>query len=206
MRERPILLKAIEVKMILTGWPTRIRRPLADQALGPQLRRQEALLSRAAAHGLGDGSHQFKSPYGYRGDRLWVRETWQKFTRAGKPFYVYAASTPGDVFEFEHPKTGLTHQKKVAQWRSSTHMKRAACRIVLEITNVALERIQETSIDDAILAGANWPFQPESEGGLQETRRLLRQLDFPRLWNRQHGEGSYERNDWVWVISVRRVQ
>jgi hypothetical protein len=76
--------------------------------------------------------------FGQVSDLLWVRETWRKsdFTLNG---FTYKAAA--------HPQIS---QKG---WKTSIHMPREACRMVLEITSVRPERLNEISEADAIAEG-----------------------------------------------------
>jgi hypothetical protein len=118
------------------------------------------------------------------GDRLWVRET----------FAQDVAGCPGGIsYRADHldPKgDGPAHPMK---WRPSIFMPRAASRILLEITDVHVERLQEISDEDARAEGYD------------------RSHAFPRewfalLWERIHGPGSWHANPWVWAITFRRLE
>ncbi|WIX23715.1 hypothetical protein PUV44_12290 [Xanthomonas arboricola pv. corylina] len=103
------------------------------------------------------------SSYGKTGDRLWVRETWADLTathgrhwerknavtglyeRGIHPFLWYAAD--GD-----QPDMGDGEINR-ERWRPSIHMPRSACRLVLEITDVRVERLQAISEADALAEG-----------------------------------------------------
>jgi hypothetical protein len=73
-------------------------------------------------------------------------------------------------------------------------MPRWASRITLEITGVRVERVQEISEVDSIAEGT-YP------GGFA-TRRA--KPFFRNAWNEAY-PGSWDRNDWVWVLEFRRI-
>ncbi|EIV6999810.1 hypothetical protein L9475_005656, partial [Klebsiella pneumoniae] len=76
-------------------------------------------------------------PYGVPGDRIWVRETWARYNIDQNTHDIaYRATTPADW-----PEEG--------RWRPSIHMPRWASRIVLEITDVRVERLNAISPEDA---------------------------------------------------------
>lgn len=140
------------------------------------------------------GSH-----YGAPGDRLWVREAWHPAPHG----YCYLADKTHDP---EGPGCTLPEPK----WRPSIHMPRAACRLVLEITDVRLQRLQDTTPEDAQAEGTwtefadecarkGWAFDPVSNG---EPLRLFRES-----WNRINEKRGYgwDANPWVWAITFRRV-
>lgn len=100
-------------------------------------------------------------------------------------------------------------------WRPSIHMPRWACRIVLEVTDVRVERLQAITVEDA-----------EAEGAIKvgpiETfpHRRLYGFDMPidefwrqspvdaymHLWDKINGAGSWDSNPWVWVVSFKRIE
>ncbi len=90
-------------------------------------------------------------PYGVPGDRLRVRETWQyedaEYDPAlgGGPIYPERIWYRADCIEEDAKQP----------WRPSIHMPRWASRLLLEVTDVRAERVQEISEEDAIAEGAS---------------------------------------------------
>lgn len=85
-------------------------------------------------------------------------------------------------------------------WTPSIHMPRWACRTVLEISEVRVERLHEITEDDAV------------KEGVMLTGRCIDKPDglsyvaaFRTLWESINGPGSWALNPWVWVISFQRV-
>jgi hypothetical protein len=131
---------------------------------------------------------QWKRP----GNRLWVRETWA-YERDGTRCpddtgILYRATDPG----WDDEETGL-------RWRPSIFMPRWASRILLEITEVRVERLQEISAADCWAEGiesAGWDC--ERYGSVVECYR--------DLWESISGAGTWAANPWVWVVSFKRLQ
>jgi hypothetical protein len=123
-----------------------------------------------------EGGPCLKCPYGQPGDRLWVREAW---TDAGE-ITIYRADTDGLC-------------RKNIRWKPSIHMPRKESRILLEITDVRIERLQDISSEDCHAEG--------SACGIEACIDI-----FARSWESLHGPGSWEKNPWVWVISFRRLK
>ena len=92
------------------------------------------------------------------------------------------------------------------------HMPRWASRITLEITEVRVERLQDISFEDALAEGvADYRplIEPECNDG-ETADQCARRLQWPQreyrlLWESINGNGSWERNDWVWVVGFKRV-
>lgn len=209
MKERPILFSAPMVRAILEGRKTMTRRVvknsinelhirgnpvqlLADWALSG-LRSFEGNVAEFEIQCDVDDTYyeQTKCPYGTPGDRLWVRETWQKNTmQTGFPYYYRA--TDEDFVS--------------GPWRPSIFMPRAASRILLEIESVRVERLLGITNEDAIAEGVErWPDENWKSYGKHTGKYTHPRDSFLSLWQSINGPNSWEQNPWVWVIEFKRV-
>ena len=131
-------------------------------------------------------------PYGQRGDKLWVRETWQYSWAPEdadlKDCYIYKADFP---------------EYKATPWRPSIHMPRSGSRITLEITGVRVERLQDISQADALAEGIR--DLGDGIGELDMSYGLQKAL-FKNLWQSINGSESWDANPWVWVIEFKKVE
>lgn len=82
------------------------------------------------------------------------------------------------------------------RWRRGMFMFRWASRILLEITEIRVERLQDISEEDAIAEGCF------ALGDCECT--AVRQ--YGELWESINGDGSWNANTWVWVIEFRKIQ
>ncbi|WP_420105752.1 hypothetical protein [Herbaspirillum huttiense] len=229
MKERPILFSAPMVRAILAGDKTQTRR-IAKDVRHPDLGNVYApgalVLEREPQHVIDRAC-----PYGRPGDRLWVRETWQyaDWTEEGEPHIGYAADGERILIE-EYPEEWGKRLEEVwcelsapknydidnraadRRWRPNIHMPRWACRILLEITGVRVERLQDISEAGCWAEGIE-----EIDGSLDDlkivemAKRMGRCVDdvaptFAALWESISGPGSWDANPWVWVIEFRRVK
>jgi hypothetical protein len=203
MKERPILLSGPTVRAILEERQTQMRRIVKGIALdwlAPDMFTPEFTANP-------DNS---LSPYGYAGDRLWVRETWglDAYTgdlqfsikyRAGGDSYVTERNGSDEwVPIYQRYIDGCGLDDKWDRWRPSIHMPRWASRITLEVTGVRAERLQDISEDDA-----------KAEG----VEPLARQIGtdyrgaFQNLWDSINKDRTpWDSNPWVWVVEFRRVE
>ncbi|WP_406904875.1 hypothetical protein [Klebsiella oxytoca] len=171
--------------------------------------------SQSDATGLKSRSKPFACPFGTVGDRIWVRETWwqagQSHARypdddeygwygSRRVFYAADGNPPNEPND-HYPK-GLRGGKFSAAkpnhlWRKrpSIHMPRWASRILLEITDVRVERLRTMSQDDA-----------RAEGVIAASGPMEAGLAFRELWDSIYGEESWKANPWVWVIEFKRVE
>lgn len=85
------------------------------------------------------------------------------------------------------------------KWKPSIYMPRSASRILLEITNVRVERLNECTFSDAQAEG--WPSR-ELSG---EPNRLDPINWYKRTWESINGTGSWNLNPWVWVIQFEVI-
>lgn len=140
-----------------------------------------------------------RCPFGAVGDRLWVRETWQ-VTDWIHPSndewgYIYRASENGKEWE-----ENMVDWK----WKPSIYMPREASRILLEITGVRVERLQDITDEDAIAEGVEekegW-FLDYANGGYHASPYY----SYSTLWEEINGKGSWAQNPFVWAITFKNV-
>lgn len=196
VKERPIIFSGPMVRAIRDGRKTQTRRIIKPHPVDVVtfLTRDN---SPTGEYGLCFHprvvSKRMQCPYGVPGDRLWVRETWAyRYNDDGAPVsptqYLYAATDSWDG-------------RRVP----SIHMPRCASRVLLEITDVRAQRVQEISEEDAIAEGVS------CAGGIWfgagEPREAPRAA-FAALWdsiNAKRGFG-WVVNPWVWAISFKVVE
>ena len=203
MKERPILFSGPMVRAIIEGRKTVTRRVMKLQPdfLGSMTDPSTPFKT------VGAGLHgQIVCPYGQPGDRLWVRETFAVYGDEKMAAIHYRADRPHDV------------GRKGTGYKPSIHMPRWACRILLEITAVRVERLQdgdgETAFESRYLAeGINrihhgdgeyyyHAFQSEPGPG-----NWVDPIDAWReLWVAVNGAESWAANPWVWVVEFKRVE
>ncbi len=174
VKERPILFSAPMVRAILEGRKTQTRRIVKPQP-EPDGRGGHDWPSNLCKSMVSVRDMVSLGPYGYRGDRLWVREAFycDDFTAndldAARSGYV--GQPPSDERLVEQWRKALDYRADHdcntyeagcpcadddgrSCWKPSIHMPRWASRIELEITGVRVERVQAISMADAIAEGA----------------------------------------------------
>lgn len=192
MKERGMIFNGEMVRAILDGRKTQTRRPVKfpvlDKNLGCELAGNELAGELSAGNYL-------NSAFGKPGDRIWVRETWARYNIDQNSHDIaYRATTPADW-----PEEG--------RWRPSIHMPRWASRILLEITDVRVERLNAISQENAQAEGmelTGWrPTYSDPDSGGE----VMTPYDnFAELWSSIYGDESWKANPWVWVIEFKRVK
>lgn len=204
MKERGMIFNGEMVRAILDGRKTQTRRPVKfpvhDKNLGCELAGNELAGELSAGNYL-------NSAFGKPGDRIWVRETWQAIhDYCDENGHVderrYARSIPRHRGNYWHPVYeeawgNESREDREFPWRPSIHMPRWASRILLEITDVRVERLKSISDGDAIREGCSTADMKSGDCVADV---------FARLWASIYGDESWNSNPWVWVIEFKRVE
>ena len=200
MKERPILFSAPMVRALRAGTKTQTRRVVKDRHID------------AAPPACFFQWLRERCPYGQPGDRLWVRETWA--------YGVHALAAERDEDgPFVYAADGTVQGRLCDRWRPSIHMPRAASRILLEITAVRVELLQDISDNDIEAEGtARWVkdggkvmcpppgfdgWWPDEDGNLYVKPN---RVAFCSLWESVNGLRAWDANPWVWVIDFKRAE
>lgn len=215
-KERPILFSAPMVRALLAGTKTQTRRALATQpGDGAEVSCARASLNRAMTKPViaatwyvpaADGSTMCICPYGMPGGRLWVRESWRAADHLNKE--KPSAIPPGSPVIYEADQSGDLPPFNAGRGRPGMFMPRWASRILLEVTEVRVERLQDCSEADARAEGiersgeCNWrDYLDHPHNDFTSACRSYRSL-----WDQINGAGAWEANPWVWAVSFRRVE
>ncbi|MBE5213248.1 hypothetical protein IG611_01710 [Pectobacterium sp. A535-S3-A17] len=178
----------------------------------------------------------YRCPFGQVGDRLWVRETWSllgnedactidwndNLVKGGgvDAARIYRASCeqkPGDYGLWSIPddadwKPHTDDMKFEGAWTPSIHMPRWASRIILEITDVRVERLNDISEQDCWAEGID-----EIDGRFENVEIIDMAVKlgcciedakpmFALLWQSIYGAESWSANPWVWAVSFKRIE
>ncbi len=149
-------------------------------------------------------------PYGYPGDRLWVKEAYaaHELYEALKPSEIPAEGRVWSRLWFAARDSGCEDgpdHSDAGRWRNCLFMPLWASRITLEVTDVRVERVQGISEEDAIAEGVD----AVSMAAMPRQGTWTRRQDFAQIWNKLNGKKpgcSWDDNPWVWVIEFRRIE
>ncbi|EOY5362040.1 TPA: hypothetical protein MIQ47_00880 [Klebsiella pneumoniae] len=237
MKERGMIFNGEMVRAILDGRKTQTRRPIKWKQtrfteIGEREDGSKWPWSEDAEHAC-DFWHP--CPFGAVGDRIWVRETWATLGNedgccidwegnlckgdersAARIYRASCEQRPGDYGLWSIPddaywKPHTKEHKFEGAWRPSIHMPRWASRILLEITNVGVQRLQDISSGDAVREGicqlpasGRYCVSPGDQyfGGASRSAKEV----YSWLWSSIYGEESWKANPWVWVIEFKRIE
>jgi hypothetical protein len=217
IKERPIILSSQEVNAVLAGHKTQ-HRVLAltseqvkegfewsmggsggDNAIfikGVDIERSELLVK--------------PCPFGTFGDRLWVQEQHYRH-----PDEHYLLTTKPYYFADGHLTLDDRHDAGLLDMYEAKDMPRWASRILLEITDIRIERVQDISEDDALASGlivqtcqqgSQWFLNPTSKMRSNVFHRDEWIGGFASYWDSLNGKLSFNENPWVWVIEFKVIK
>ncbi|TXG96520.1 MAG: hypothetical protein E6R08_09305 [Nevskiaceae bacterium] len=206
MKERPILFSGPMVRAILSGQKTVTRRVVKPQFQAAPVDVVDGVPSwdsptNYAGEVQMNTQHGKPCPYGKPGDRLWVREAWAQ---------INVAQAPGESWVVYRECDNRTDYG--GPWKPSIHMRRRDSRILLEVTDVRVERLQDISDDQAEAEGIEGCIPscpgPYDEHGNPECdcMNLTYKQSFQALWESINGRKSWDADPWVWVVEFKRIE
>jgi hypothetical protein len=226
-KERPILFSAPMVRAILEGRKTVTRRAVKGSGLnfladftpeyvalpenrfcpygkpGDRLWVRESWQDVHSAQ-VNDGRYTQQGRAGIPGP---PGVTYQTIYRADGPYPVvyHSHAHPYRMLQPD-PAHGMTAPAEggYTGWTPSIHMPRWASRILLEITDVRVERLQDISRADIRAEGLQCPPELASDDASPNYRDWF-PTAWQELWEAINGAGSWTANPWVWVVEFKRV-
>ena len=167
MKERPILFNGPMVKVLKAGQKTQTRRVATKWARRSGVERRVAKWERRSGVDMGCEG---------------VRNAELVELGFNKPDQAESLQYRADE-EMKGP------------WRPSIFMPRWASRILLEITGVRVERVQDIALNDA-----------KAEGVDMYSAQFP--VEFKGLWDSLNAKRGYgwDVNPWVWVVEFKRVE
>lgn len=199
MREHPLLMKGPLVRATLEGRKTQTRRPVKTESLpDPGFVWAECLCREIDPSDTPCLTCLARFPgIPEAGDRLWVRETW---TAA-----MHEPKGPADCLYRADDNRGVEDLAE-AKWTPSIHMPRWACRLVLPLVSVRVERAQDISEADAWAEGyeEHWQRRVKEAGADGPLGRPDARGWFAMLWDKLYG--TWGKNPWVVVYEWGQIE
>lgn len=215
--ERPILFSAPMVRALLAGAKTQTRRRLAMPEPSHELARPPTRFDFTPAFKAHGGWCGFSDdwsrvtqwtacPYGFVGDRLWVRETLREYDEG----WGYAADQAPILMRRDDSRypamLSWAHHKETTTC-VSIHMPRWASRLTLEITDIRIERLQAITNEDAAAEGMRGPMIDRDLDRVVSQIGLAPRDAYAKLWDTINGKRApWSSNPWVWVVTFSVAQ
>lgn len=171
-------------------------------------------------------------PYGKPGGRVYVREAWSLSTGLQDDHNGVVTYRDGGTKVIHwrdghriHDRYGYIEKgtSAAARIRPGIHMPRWACRTVLELTDVRVERLKDITESDAEKEGfarkCGCAVPPPVLKGVPRGGRDIQcptccqwlysaEYQFQKLWDELNGPRghSWGSNPWVWVLTFKKVE
>lgn len=233
VKERPILFSGAMVRALLAGSKTQTRRVVKGLEYDADMLGGVYMFNPPKGMGSDTAFAYCKNPaastlllatcpYGQPGERLWVRETIYAHpafssagAKAGLCGGLFTAEGENCAFRGYVADGGYTKPFKQIP---AIHMPRAASRLLLEITAVRCERLQNISEADAVAEGIEPVFCPTLTVPAKKWKNYQGRAycdgmnlnhateSYQTLWASINGPDSWAANPWVWVVEFKVVE
>jgi len=137
-----------------------------------------------------------------------VRETWARVGNDDPGYLTFGATYPSCL----PPELENIPPASQIRWKPSIHMFRRDSRILLEITDVRVERLQDISEEQALAEGiiphvrGGWHWHQHDPSNVDDWHQFgfkSPAFAFQDLWIGTGGD--WDANPWVWVVEFKRV-
>ncbi len=188
---KPILFNTEMVRAILDGRKTVTRR--IAKFLGNRNPNWTGYVKDGNQLYNGTNEPCLKNPAYQKGEYMYVRETWTHLgtDEQNNPYLAYKARAP-------HLQDNM-----YIKWHPSIHMPKEAARILLRVTDVRVERLQDITEEQAVKEGAM--YLP-----INDYEYAPAVFNFAYIWNSTIMSADlvkygWDANPWVWVYEFERV-
>lgn len=220
MKEHPILMQGPFVRAILDGHKTQSRRPIKKEAT-PDVGFEwaECLCREIDPSDTPCVTCEARFPgLPSAGDKLWVRETFAIVhgCRDMDTGYIDDWMVPRDlpkdddhgfwtVLYRADDRFDESKEDRGFSWRPMIHMPRWACRLVLPLVSVRVERVQSITETDARAEGLRRTENGWTDGATGYDVTSARAA-FQELWASIYGQEAWDSNPWVWVAEWKEIE
>ena len=219
INDKPIIFDANEVNAVLAGNKTQHRVPVdVDHSVVLTYHSLEA--GGAVPERL--DALPFDCPFGNVGDQLWVREpfipdppdghdAWEDEDSVTNYFQWDGCGSklseiPKRLRKPEHVIYKASWQDPESMvWLSASQMRKWASRILLEITDIRIERVQDISEDDAKAMGLKPDYCDHKYQTCEDIGCIGKWASALFLHLRYEKKLAVHYTDWVWVIEFKIV-
>ena len=216
MKSRPIMFSTPMIQALSHKSQTRRTRGLERINQNPEGWKLDTMINGSTACFLPVNSNDpvdvvfIKCPYGVKGDRLWVRETWRPYSE-DKVRIEYKAD--GVIIDYPEQPDFFFYACG-DKWRSAMFMFRWMSRHLLELVEEPIpQRLWDITEQDAIVEGAPAGYIEASptifdrySPDYKETLKDYR-AGFARLWDSiNRKKYPWSGNYWDWKLVFREIK
>lgn len=214
-RELPRLFKPHLIRAIINGQKTETRQPIKPQPIRGRAVSTGAEFvwkNKTFQCTYEDFQKQLADmcPIGRAGDKLWIKETiygcHEQKIRKDAPKNWDSSRSIYDLGDYWYAADDIED----ADWTvytSAIHCPRWAARLILEITEVRVERLQDITGEDIFAEGLR--IYEGERVSLPSEGKLVAEMyrdQFAKLWNGIYPDYSWNRNPFVWVQKFKVIQ
>lgn len=209
-KERPITLTAQEVNAVLAGDKTQHRVPaLTNEQVAAgykhmmQLVPSEVIFCKyEGVEFTKDNSVIIECPFGSVGDRLWVQEELKHRQPSNVDCCMQWAYASDNEWALNSGIPVNAHKQKL----SAKSMPRWASRLLLEITDICIERIQDISEADAKAMGLKPDYCDHKYQTCEDIGCIGKWASALFLNLRHEKKLAVHYTAWVWVIEFKVIE
>jgi hypothetical protein len=202
--EKPILFSTPMVQAIIKGTKTQTRRIIKMPSWGVGWEYFETDSKKAQVSSRNGCVAEILCPYGSPASFLWIRETWRPALSETHECFAYKADG-----KYKCGKSAPLDNYYKPTWKPSIHMPRKACRLLLEVSEINVERLQDISEEDAIAEGVEqthlYQGHPYYRDYLRGGGDLKPIESFASFWQSINGADFWNLNPWVWVVKFEKL-
>ena len=219
-KEIPLLMSGPLVRATLAGLKTQTRRPIKrENKPDPGFEWAECLCREIDPSDTPCVTCEARFPgLPSAGDKLWVRETFAIVHGCRDPEtgYIDDWMVPRDIpkdnsggfwaaLHRANDRFEESQEDRGFSWRPMIHMPRWACRLVLPLVSVRVERVQSITETDARAEGLRRTENGWTDGATGYDVTSARAA-FQELWASIYGQEAWDSNPWVWVAEWKEIE
>jgi hypothetical protein len=148
-----------------------------------------------------------KPPY-EKSDRLWVQENY-RLSKDGDKYWCEYDDGAKKLVNLSTAELTKLRKRKTPHFKKQPgrFMYRSCSRILLEVTDVYSEQLQNISDEDAIAEGIEKISETQYRNYVETTYPLVYPFaSFHSLWQSIYGAKSWLDNPFVWVIKFKQLE
>ena len=161
------------------------------------------------------------SPYGWKGDPIYFKETYAVMCRVAAPtcecetdqqiqdnHYIEYRADTGNAYPGEWPADEAKGNEDAPKWRSSLFMPQRFSRAHTTVADVHLARLHKIKPEDVEAEGIHFIDDSWYTGLDGNAHRYTDKLQpYAELWDRLNGDTTpWIFNPWVWIISFPKYE